>query len=111
MKANIVEANNPAIYRALRSGDIQVNEYTGAYPYYLDGQLVQSSQKEPIYSYSKNFKKFKKDFSLFIWTPEADIKKITKHFEEVLKGIKREDIAATVTGSYKYLEPQYKGDK
>ena len=111
MKANIVEANTPAIFRALRTDDIQVNAYTGGYPYKLDGQLVQSSVKEPIYSYAKNYRKFKKDFSLFIWTPESDIKKITKHFEEVLKGVKREDIASIIVSDWQYLQPKYKGDK
>ena len=103
------EANKPAIYRKLRSQGTLVRKYIGGYPYSRGGLLMRSSVTEPIYSYGKNFKKFGKEFSLFIWTNEADQAKVEKHFDKVVKQLDRTQIIEVLNNikSFSYVEPAY----
>lgn len=107
---NYAELNKPAIFRKLRHESLLTRSYTGGYPYSKNGLLFRSSATEPIYSYGKNFKKFSKDFSLFMWTNEKDSKKVEKHFDNVVKGLKREQIVEVINNikSFSYVEPTYK---
>lgn len=107
--SKFVEANQPAIFRKLRAKDILVRSYTGGYPYSQGGLLMRSSISEPITSYGKNFKKFGKEFSLFMWTTDSDQAKVEAHFDKVLKELKRDQIMEVLNGikSYSYLEPKY----
>lgn len=106
------EADKPAIYKKMHINDMQVRTYTGGYPYSQGGLLVRSSAAEPIHSYAKNYTKFKKDFSIFMWTTERSAEKVEKHFDKVVKGLKREQIVevANKIKSFSYVEPSY-GDK
>lgn len=107
--ARYVEAETPAIYRKLRSEGVLMRSYTGGYPYSRGGLLFRSSITEPIYSYGKNFKKFGKEFSLFIWTLEKDQTKIEKHFDKVVRRLKREQVIEVINNikSFSYVAPAY----
>lgn len=108
----LVEANRPGIFRKLRTEELQIRSYSGGYPYRMNGAIQTSSPKAPMYSYAKNFKKFKKEFSLFVWTVEPSADKISAHFEKVLKNVTREDVHGIISNpsfsNYNYLEPELK---
>jgi hypothetical protein len=105
------EKNRVGLFRKLRSDEWLVNHYSGGKPY-KDGHLiVRSSVVNPIYSYGRNYKKFGKEFSLFIWTTESDIAKINTHFESVIRNIKQEDINIKTSDRFVYLDDDYKGEK
>lgn len=101
------EADKPAIYRKMRINTLQVKKYTGGIPYTQNGLFMRSSVASPIYSYAKNFTKFKKDFSLFIWTTESDQEKVEKHFDTVVKSLKREQVIEVLNNvkPFSYIEP------
>jgi len=103
------ELNAVGIYRKMRINGVQVQKFTGGNPVISNGILLRSSVTEPLYSYAKNFKKFSKEFSLFIWTSESDQAKIEKHFDKVVKGLKREEIMQVLTqvSNYLYVDPKY----
>lgn len=103
------EIDKPAIYRKMRINHVQVRTYTSGYPYSRNGLLMRSSAAEPVHSYAKNFTKFKKEFSLFMWTSERDQSKVEAHFDKVVKGLKREQIMEVINNikSFSYVEPNY----
>lgn len=107
--AKYAEAEMPAIYRKLRSEGVLVRSYTGGYPYSQNGLLMRSSIMSPIYSYGKNFKRFGKDFSLFIWTLESDQAKIESHLDKVATGLNRSEIMEVLNNikSFSYVGPKY----
>lgn len=102
------QADQPAIYRKLREQGLKTKKYTGGYPYSQNGLLIRSSLSEPIYSYAKNYTKFKKEFSLFIWTTCPDEDKVYAHFDKVFKGLKRQQIMEVLNNikSMSYVEPK-----
>lgn len=101
------EADKPAIYRSMRINGVQVKKYTGGHPYVQNGMFMRSSLAKPIYSYAKNFTKFKKDFSLFIWTTEYDVDRIENLFDGVVKNLKRQQIVEVLNNikPFSYVEP------
>lgn len=107
------EWNKVGLFRKLRHEGWLVQHYAGGKPYLKGNIIVRSSVLEPIYSYGHNFKKFGKEFSLFMWSTESDIAKVTKHFESVAKNIKREDfnVLDQLSDRFIYLDADYKGDK
>lgn len=104
-----VEVNTPAIYRKLRSDGVLKRSYTGGYPYLSNGVLMQSSIARPIYSYGKNFKRFGKEFSLFMWTNERNQDSVEDHFSKVAKSLRRDQIMSVLnnTNGFLYVEPRY----
>lgn len=105
---NYAELNRPGIYRRLRAKEVLAKRYNSL-PYKWRGVLLRASKDRPIYSYGKNFTKFKKEFSLFIWTQEGDQEKIEAHFDKVVKGLKREQIMEIILHikGFSYLTPEY----
>lgn len=105
------EKNKVGLFRKLRAKDWLINHYAGGKPY-LDGKTISySTVEKPIYSYGHNYEKFGNEFSLFLWTDENDIAKITKHFEYVVNQLKEEDFKMDVEDRYIYLDFPYGGDK
>lgn len=111
------EADKPAIFRPIRSGvfkaeytgSMWVMKLTGGTQYYQNGILTRCSIVKPLYNYTKNYTKFKKDFSVFIWTTEKDAEAVEKHLDKVVKGLKREQIMEVLTKvkAISYVEPEY----
>lgn len=103
------ETDKPAVYKPMRIRDVQRRTYSGGYPYSQNGLLMRSSAANPIHSYAKNFKKFGKEFSLFMWTNESDQKKVEKHFDKVVSTLKREQIIEVLNKikAFSYVEPYY----
>ena len=110
---NIPEANRPAIYKPVKLGvfkgqkvgHVWVIKQTNATPYMQNGLFMRSSLAQPIYGYTKNYTKFKKDYSLFIWTTESDTEKVEAFLDSIKT--KREDIIEVLNKirAYKYVEP------
>jgi hypothetical protein len=105
------EKNKVGLFRKLRADDWLVQHYSGGKAYQEGHLVVRSTIVSPIYSYGHNYKKFGKEFSLFIWTDESDIAKISKHFDAVVKNLKRDDFNMDVSDRFIYLDADYKGDK
>lgn len=104
------ELNKVGLFRKLRSEGFLVQHYAGGKPYLKGSIIHRSSLLNPIYSFGNNYAKHDIDFSLFIWTDENDIAKITKFFDEVVKGLTKEQVK-NIGGDerYTYLDMQYKG--
>jgi hypothetical protein len=105
------EHNRVGLFRKLRHEGWLVQHYAGGKPYMKGNIIVRSSVLEPVYSYGNNYSKFGKEFSLFMWTNESDIAKVGKHFDAVVKGLKRDDFNMDVADRFVYLNNNYKGDK
>jgi len=110
-----VTLNRPALWKAVPSAEIGSRKYT-ANRSYLDGNVIKIADTDaPITAYYKTFTKGKNDFSLFVYSDEEDIKKISEFFDKIVKNTKIEDIAkALVSASsdgFTYLDTYYKGDK
>lgn len=73
-----------------------------------NGVLGQASVSRPIYSYAKNYAKFKLDFSLFVYTDNSDTEDVVKALDEAAKKIKKKEIDNVVGtagyGNFRYLE-------
>lgn len=109
------EANKPAIFKPIGSG-VHSGEYTGSMwvikqtggtQYMQNGVFKRCSLMEPIYCYTKNYTKFKKDFSLFIWTPESKHEKVEKHLDLVKNKLKRAEVVEVLNKikPFNYVEP------
>lgn len=109
------QANKPAIFMPISSG-VHQGEYTGSMwvikqtggtPYIQNGIMKRCSIIEPLYGYTKNYRKFKKDFSLFIWTNESSHDVVEKHLDLVKSKLNRSDIVEVINKivPYKYVEP------
>ncbi len=113
-KEKHVTLNRPALWKAVPSMDIGSRKYTSNRSY-IDNGVVKIADKEvPITSYYQTFTKDEKKFSLFIYSDEADVKKISDFFEKIAKDIKIQDVSkALVSASsdgFTYLDTYYKGD-
>jgi len=109
-----VTLNLPALWKAVPGRSIGSRTYTSNRSY-LDGKQIKiADNKTPITAYYQTFTKGKKDFSLFIYSDETDIKKISDFFEKLVKNTKVEDISkALVSASsdgFTYLHTYYKGE-
>lgn len=108
----LVKINRAGLWRPIRSSETSVRKYSGAYPYVTEGGLVmQSTLQEPVIRYAKNYRKFKKDFSLFMFTHESDSAKVEKHFEDVVKKLKQREINETLLkasmSDFSYVDAVY----
>lgn len=103
---NYAENNRIAVYRKMRIDGLQVKKFTGGHPYLNNGLLMRTSETEPIYSYAKNYKKFTKEFSLFVWSTSSDQKAVEKQLDKVIKSLKREQIIEVINKikSFAYVE-------
>lgn len=106
------EKNKVGIFRKLRADDWLVNHYSAGKSF-LDGSVITPATIiKPIYSYGHNYNKFGKEFSLFIWTNESDIAKITEHFETTVANLEEKDInIVDESERFAYLDADYKGEK
>lgn len=103
------EIGKVAVFRFLRAQkDMRIAHYAKGYKHISNGVLLYSSPQKPVYMFAKNFTKFKKDFSLFVYTYESDRAVVEKHFDKVVKQLKREDIVQVLNHiqPYKYVEPE-----
>lgn len=109
------ETNKPAIFKPVNSGVFK-GEYTGSMwiikqiggtPYINKGIMERCSRTNPLYGYVKNFTKFKKDFSLFLWTTIDDELRVEAHLDSVVKGLKRNQIVEVLNNikPMSYVEP------
>lgn len=111
---NIPKANIPAIYKPVKSGvfkgekkgEMWIIKQSGGTPYSHNGLIMRSSLSEPIYGYVKNYTKYKKDFSLFLWTPESDAEKVETYLDKIKLKVKREDAIEVLNNitTYKYVD-------
>src|SRR5688572_27474748 len=89
----LAEINKVAVFRFLRmKDDMRIKVYRLSYKHNNGGLVNYSSPERPVYMFAKNFTKFKKDFSLFVYTYESDRAVVERHFDKVVKQLKREDI-------------------
>lgn len=103
-------ANVAGVFRKLLSDDWLVQSYGGGMPYVQRGIVLRSSPRDPIYSYGHNYRKFKKDFSLFMWTTEKDKDKVSSYFDSVVKDLTKEQITKVLDKSerFSYVDKEYK---
>lgn len=112
---NYAEANKPAIFESIKSG-VYKGEYigkmwviklTGGTPYMQNGIRMRCSVASPLYGYTKNYTRFKKDFSLFIWTTQSDQENVEQHLDKTSKGLKRSQIMEVLNKikPMSYVEP------
>lgn len=109
---NYAQHNRVGIFRKLRHEGFLVKHYAGGYPYQNGKLIIKSSVINPIYSYGNNYKKYGTEFALFIWSTESDIAKISKLFDDVVKGLTKADIKHfnDTKDRYVYLDTYYEGD-
>ena len=98
------ELNKVGMCHALRETDLYVKPFAGGYPY-LDGDEVKrSSEKEPIYSYGKNYELDGEEYALFVWTLEEDKEKVSKALDEASKKATKENLRSiSGVGEFKYV--------
>lgn len=98
------ELNKVGMCHALRGTDLYVKSFAGGYPY-LDGDEVKrSSEKEPIYSYGKNYELDGEEYALFVWTLEKDGNKVSKALDEASKKVTEENLRdISGAGNFKYI--------
>lgn len=90
--SKFVELERPALWRPIRSKDISIRKYAGAYPYMKRGIMGNSDPLNPVVRYAKNFEKGKKEFAVVVFSHETDIKKVENFMNKVVKETKVADI-------------------
>lgn len=109
-----VTLNLPALWKAIPSLAIGSRTYTSNRSYVDNGVVKIADTATPITSYYQTFTKGRKNFSLFIYSDETDINKISDFFEKLVKNTKIEEVSkALVSASsdgFTYLDIYYKGE-
>ena len=110
-----VTLNLPALWKAVPGDSINTRTYTSNRTY-LEGQLVSvASNERPITRYVKTFTKGKKDFSLFMFSDESDLKKISDFFDGIVKKLTIESVSKSLISAssdgFTYLDTYYKEKK
>lgn len=91
------EHNKVGVYRKLRASDVLIKDYgKRGLPYLKGGILVRSTVQHPIISYGKNYKRFGKDFSLFVWTTEQDKELVIGRLDVIAKALNRAEIMQVI---------------
>lgn len=99
------EHDRIGVYRTLRSDGLTVKKYTGGYPYLKGGIIVQSTEKAPIYSYSKNYQNDAGKFSLFVWTTNNNREEVEARFSQASNRVTKDKINnISDLGSFAYLD-------
>lgn len=99
------ESGRVGVCHKLRRDDIYAKSFAGGYPYIESGQVVRSSQSRPIYSYAKNYTKDNKDFALFVWTIDSDVKSVEALLDDHYESVTSESIdQGTADGSFVYVD-------
>lgn len=110
-----VTLNRPALWQPTSDLEIGSRTYTANRTYQDNKVIGISSQEKPITRYVQTFTKGKKDFSLFMFSDETDIKKVSDFFANLVKKTTVEDVSkALITASsdgFTYLDTYYKGAK
>lgn len=86
------ECDKVGLFRKLRSPSWLVNHYGNGKPYMKGNIILYATTIQPIYSYGNNYKKFGIEFSLFVWTNESDIAKVSSRFDRIVKSLTRDEI-------------------
>ena len=107
--------DQPALWRPIRNPQVSIRKYGGGFPFIKSGILQHSTLTTPVFRYAKNFTKFKKEFSVFMFTHESDISEVEKLFGAVVKKLKSTDVlevlSAASMSTFKYADSEYGGDK
>lgn len=106
---NYPKANIAGIFRKLLAEDWLIQSYGGAMKYVENDILRQSTAFEPIYSYGNNYRKFHKDFSLFMWTTDSNKEKVSDYFDDVVRDLTEEQIGKVLNKSdrFHYVDKEY----
>lgn len=103
--SRFVELERPAIWKPIRSKDISIRKYAGAYPYMKRGIMGHSDPFNPVIRYAKNYTKSKKDFAVVIFSHETDIKKVEAFMDKIVKETKVADIQKSLqTATMAHME-------
>ena len=116
MNRNYPVVNALSIWEAIPHKGLYSKVYTSRRTYKLSsGTIVDPTPESPLIAYAKNYKKNKKDFSLFIYSDSKDEKSIEDFMDKAVKNITSSDISEALviatTGGFKYTNDTYKGDK
>ena len=103
-------ADIAGVFRKLMTDDWLIRSYGGGMRYMRDSILFQSSVSEPIYSYGKNYNKFDKDFSLFMWTTDKNKEKVSAYFNDVINDLTEDQITKITNKKdrFLYVDRKYK---
>lgn len=113
MSRNYPIANALSIWEAIPHEGLYSKTYTSRRTYKLSsGVIVEPSAETPIIAYAKNYKKNKKEFSLFMYSSSKNEKDIEKFMDKAVKDIKVADVSEALviatTGGFKYTTHVYK---